>query len=232
MRYHVGLDVSHKATPICVVDGDRRVIWQGVADTQPELIADELQALKEDLALVGLETGSLAPRLYHGMKRQGLPVVCMDARRAADTVKARPEKSDKADARALAEMLASGWYTNVHVKSQESHRMKALLGARDRLVRVKRELYGQVRGLFKPFGIKIPGRAGSKRFDEEARASCNHDDVLYGGIAALLETLAAVEGQLAALDKQVTLPSCFANSNRPSFGLMNFSSMLVIDRHS
>ena len=66
-------------------------------------------------------------------------MVCMDARRASDALKARAEKTDKADARALAEMLASGWYSAVHVKSLESHQLKALLGARDQLVRVKRQ---------------------------------------------------------------------------------------------
>lgn len=110
------------------------------------------------------------------MKRAGLPVVCMDARRAADAVRSRPEKTDKADARSLAEMLACGWYGEVYVKSLDSHRHKVLLGARDQLVRVKRQLYGQVRGLLRPFGIRIFQRAGAKRFDEEARAACQADD--------------------------------------------------------
>ena len=91
----------------------------------------------------------------------------MDARRAADALKARPEKTDKADAQALAEMLASAWYSPVHVKTMESHRLKALLGAREQLVNVKGQLYGQIRGLLRPFGIKISARAGGKRFDEE-----------------------------------------------------------------
>ena len=99
----------------------------------------------------------------------------MDARRASDALKARAEKTDKADARALAEMLASGWYSAVHVKSLESHQLKALLGARDQLVRVKRQLYGQVRGLLRPFGIKISQRVGAKSFDEAVRMACNKE---------------------------------------------------------
>ena len=81
--------------------------------------------------------------------------------RASDALKARAEKTDKADARALAEMLASGWYSAVLVKSLESHQLKALLGARDQLVRVKRQLYGQVRGLLRPSGSRYLGPAPS-----------------------------------------------------------------------
>jgi transposase len=127
----------------------------------------------------------------------------MDARRASDALKARAEKTDKADARALAEMLASGWYSAVHVKSLESHQLKALLGARDQLVRVKRQLYGQVRGLLRPFGIKISQRVGAKSFDEAVRMACNKEDVLYIAVGALLDTLANVASQIAVLDKQV-----------------------------
>ena len=71
----------------------------------------------------------------------------MDARRAADAIKARPIKTDRSDARVLAEMLRTGWFTEVYLKSEESHRLRALLSARDQLVRTKRSLLGQIRGL-------------------------------------------------------------------------------------
>ena len=124
MGYYVGLDVGLKTTHICVLRADRSVVWQGLVDTQVGMIADAVERWRCDLALVGLETGSLTPWLYHGLCAKGLPLVCMDARRAADALKARPEKTDKADARALAEMLCCGWYSAVHVKSLASHRLK------------------------------------------------------------------------------------------------------------
>jgi transposase len=83
----------------------------------------------------------------------------MDARRAADAIKSRRIKSDKADAFALAEMLRTGWFSPVHVKSLDSHRLKTLLGARDQLVKAKRSLGNRVRGLLRPFGIRLPSRA-------------------------------------------------------------------------
>ncbi len=65
-------------------------------------------------------------------------------------------------------MLRTGWFSSVYVKSVDTHRLKALLGARDQLVKLKRSLGNQVRGLLRPFGIKLPSRAGAKRFDEAA----------------------------------------------------------------
>ena len=78
-------------------------------------------------------------------------------------------KTDKADALALAEMLRTGWYSAVHVKREESHRLKALLGARDQLMRTKRALGNQVRGLLRPFGIR-PCRRNRTGLTEKEQA--------------------------------------------------------------
>ena len=142
MGYYVGLDVSLKRTAICVLDADGRVVWRGSSDTHPGMIGEALDRWRGSLERVGLETGSTTPWLARGLKALGLPVVVMDARRAADALKARVMKTDVADARALAEMLRTGWYTEVFVKSEDSHRIKALLSARDQLVRNKRTFFG------------------------------------------------------------------------------------------
>lgn len=203
MGVYVGLDVSLKRTEVCVVDDEGKMLWRGVADTHPEMIAVKLDRWREEIVRVGLETGSATPWLARGLRALGLPVVVMDARRAADALKARPVKTDRADARALAEMLQTGWYTEVFVKSEESHRTKALLLSRDQLVKMKRQIYGQIRGVLRPFGIRLPPRAGTARFDAAARAAVREDDILYACIHSLLEALGSVEAQIAALDKRV-----------------------------
>jgi transposase len=205
MGYYAGLDVSLRRTAICVLDADGGVAWRGSTDTQPEMIAGALERWRGLLERVGLETGSTTPWLARGLTALGLPVVVMDARRAADALKARVVKTDVSDARALAEMLRTGWYREVFVKSEDSHRTKALLSARDQLVRNKRTFFGQIRGLLRPFGIRLASRQGTKRFDEAARAAVRHDDLLYACVNALLEALAAIEMQIAALDRQVRL---------------------------
>lgn len=193
MTMFAGLDVGFKRTAVCVVDRAGRSVWRGVVDTHPEAIAAALRRWRNELEKVGLETGSMSPWLARGLGALGFPVVCMDARRAADAVKSRRVKSDKADAFALAEMLRTGWYSAVHVKSEESHRLKALLGARDQLVRAKRALGNQVRGLLRPFGIRLPSRQGTKKFADAAYQAVAHDAMLCASVTALMEALAAIQ---------------------------------------
>jgi transposase len=147
----------------------------------------------EKLAKIGLENGSMTPWLARELAKVGFPVVCMDARAAADAVRSRRVKSDKADAHALAEMLRTGWYRTVYVKSEDSHRLKAMLGARDQLVRAKRALGNQVRGVLRPFGIRLPSRQGTKKFAEAAHQAVRRNNMLHASVTALLEALAAIE---------------------------------------
>jgi len=77
------------------------------------------------------------------------------------------------------------------------------LGARDQLVKLKRSLGNQVRGLLRPFGIRLPSRAGRKKFDEAAYLATQKDPMLHAAIRALLEALAAIEGQQARLDDEL-----------------------------
>ena len=132
--------MSLKRTEICVLDGAGAALWRGVTDTHPEMITEKLSRWREGLVKVGLETGSMTPWLARGLQALELPVVVMDARQASDALKARPVKTDRADAGALAEILQTGWYTEVFVKSEDDHRLKALLLSRDPLVKMKRQV--------------------------------------------------------------------------------------------
>ena len=182
------------------------------------MILNALDRWIGSIVRIGLETGSSSPWLARALKARNLPVIVMDARRAAAALKARPVKTDRADARALAEMLQSGWYTEVFVKSEESHRMKALLSARDQLVRNKRTFFGQIRGMLRPFGIRLAARQGTRQFDEAARAACRDDDLLYACVNALLEALAAIDAQIAALDKRARARG---QTSKPCWHLMS-----------
>jgi transposase len=108
-------------------------------------------------------------------------------------------------------------------KSDESHRLKALLGARDQLVRAKRALGNQVRGLLRPFGIRLPSRQGTKKLAEAAHQAVAHDAMLAASVTALMEALAAIEGQLIRLDDRLKelarrSPVCWRLMSVPGVG--------------
>jgi transposase len=225
MKMFAGLDVGGKTTAICIVDEAGKIVWQGMVDTHPDAIAARLKGFQERLVKVGIESGPFTPHLHRSLAGMGFAMVCMDARRAADAIKSRRIKSDKADAWALAEMLRTGWFTAVHVKSAESHKIKTLLGARDQLVRVKRSLGNQVRGLLRPFGVRLPSRAGMKKFAEAAHQAVQADRLLQAGIEALLEALASIDSQIARLDDEL---KTFARRSEVAWRLMSVPSVGTI----
>src|SRR3974390_366463 len=104
MTTFAGLDVGGKRTAICVVDEAGRNVWRGMVDTHPDFLGAALSRFSGRLSKVGLESGSFAPHLFSALKAMGHPMVCMDARRAADAIKSRRVKNDQGDAWALTEM--------------------------------------------------------------------------------------------------------------------------------
>ena len=98
MTIYAGLDVSDKATHICVVDGEGAIAWRGVCATDPEVLARTLRQHCPDLVRAVLETGSLSAFLYHGLVERDVPAVCICARHAKGVLSARVNKSDAHDA--------------------------------------------------------------------------------------------------------------------------------------
>src|SRR3712207_1149244 len=162
MEQYVALDVSLKEITVCVVDGKGAVMFEGKVAAEPAALVCLIRSRAPQAARVGLETGATSPWLYHALKEADLPVVLMDARHAKAALSMRPTKSDRSDARGLAEMPRMGWYRAVTAKSFASHERLALLAARRRLVKIRMDLDGQIRGLLKTFGLILgPGNTGA-----------------------------------------------------------------------
>src|SRR4051794_16976158 len=84
--------------------------------------------------------------------------------------KMQMNKTDQNDAEGLAQIMRTGWYRPVHVKSLDAHRARALLGARAQLVGMTTRLSNMIRGVLKTFGL-LPGAGRGLRFDRKV-ASC------------------------------------------------------------
>jgi transposase len=161
MVHYIGLDVSLKRTSICVVNQVGSVVREGVVDSEPEAIAAFVRSKAPGAVRIGLETGPTATWLWTELKQLGLPVICIDARHARAVLKVlkmQINKSDRNDTAGIARIMQTGWFKEVRVKDLESHSVRALLASRALLVKIKRDLENQIRGLLKNVGLVIGRR--------------------------------------------------------------------------
>ena len=158
MEHYVGLDISLKLTAICIVDRTGKIQREGVVPSDPEAIAAFIESHSSNVARVGLEAGATSTWLWTELNKLGLPVICIDARHAKAALKMQINKSDRNDAVGIARIMQCGWYKEVRVKGLDSHAIKALLVSRALLVKIKRDVENQIRGLLKNLGLVI-GRA-------------------------------------------------------------------------
>ena len=202
MEHYVGLDVSLKLTSICVVSETGAVVQEGVVDSDPEAIAAFVRSKAPKAVRVGLETGPTATWLWTELKRLGLSVICIDARHARAVLKMQINKSDRNDAVGIARIMQTGWFKEVRVKDVDSHSIRALLASRALLVKIKRDLENQVRGLFKNLGLVI-GRATFNVFAMRAEELIENRPELIAAVRPLLEARKAIERQVSNLDRKV-----------------------------
>src|SRR5215510_2001961 len=202
MVHYIGLDVSLKQTSICVVNQAGSVVREGVVDSDPEAIAEFVRLNAPSVVRIGLETGPTTTWLWTELKRHGLPVICIDARHAKAVLRMQINKSDRNDAAGIARIMQTGWFKEVRVKDLDSHSLRALLASRALLVKIKRDLENQVRGLLKNLGLVI-GRAKFNVFAVRAEELIEERRELVASVRPLLEARKAIERQVSDLDRKV-----------------------------
>ena len=125
MNYYAALDVSLRSVHLCVIDGDGEIQAEGQVDSEAKAIDVFLRKLGLEITSVGLEAGTLTQYLTYGLRDAGYHVVCMEARQVSAALSAMRNKTDKNDARGIAQLLRIGWYSPVYIKSIESHQIRA-----------------------------------------------------------------------------------------------------------
>jgi len=202
MEHYVALDVSLREISVCVMDGKGAVLFEGKTAADPAALVTLIRAKAPRVVRIGLETGATSPWLAHALTAHGLPVVCMDARHAHAALSMRPSKSDRSDARGLADMLRMGWFREVHTKSIVSHERRTLLGARHQLVSMRTELDAQIRGMLKTFGLVL-GTGNSDILIQRAEELAKGHPVMSSLVAKLAEVRRHVAMQVGALDREI-----------------------------
>jgi len=117
MAIFAGLDVSDKATHVCVVTDAGEVVRRDQVASDPDALAKWFKRHFPGVARVVLETGPLSTFLYHGLAERDVPAICICARHAKGALSARVNKSDVHDAEGLAQLARTGWFKQVHIKA-------------------------------------------------------------------------------------------------------------------
>ena len=203
MTYCAGLDVSLRSTHICVIDDDGELLAEGKADSEVADIIAFFDELDVEITEVGLEAGTLTQYLTYGLQFAGYEVVCMEARQVKAALSAMRNKTDKNDARGIAQLLRSGWYSRVHIKSIESHQVRALLSSRKAVLTKCIDLEQEIRGLFKIFGIKLPPKLGHGSFDPKVRPLIEADQALSQSILPMLDARLVLYRTFLTLENRV-----------------------------
>lgn len=203
MKYFAGLDVSLNATAICVVDEHGVILKEGSVPSEPDEIMTWLRGLGVAISRAGLEIGGLSRWLYGELRAAGLHAFCIDARKLRATTKTMPVKSDRNDARAIAQVMRVGWYSIVHVKSQKSQEMRMLLTNRRTLLIKQIDIENEIRGTLRVFGVKLSGRISQANFERIALDLVAPLPKLEVMIRPMLVARAALREQYAVLHKML-----------------------------
>ena len=202
MGYFAGLDVSLEETAICIVDDVGRIVREHRAASEPEALVDFFKTCGITMERVGLEACSLSAWLHAGLTEAGLPAICIEARRAKAAMGAMPNKTDRNDARGIAQIMRTGWYRAVHVKSPSCRSWRALLTARRMVLNKRRDVENGIRALLREGGLKV-GTPSRKDFPARVRELAADDPVLASLADSLLSVIEVMTKEADRLSKRV-----------------------------
>jgi transposase len=203
MTHYVALDVSLRSVAICIVDDNGDITLEKSVKAEVEDIVQILRSFDGEITSVGLEAGVLTQYLTYGLQAAGYEVVCMESRQVKAALSAMRNKTDKNDARGIAQILRTGWFSRVHVKSIGSHHIRALLSCRRAVLNKCVDLENEVRGLLKIFGIRLPSHLEHSVFEEAVRESIEADAALAHALIPLLDARGVLYQTFLVLDRRV-----------------------------
>jgi len=203
MAHFVGLDVSVKETSVCVVDDTGKVILEQKVPTEPADIIAVLTSLGVSYGRIGIEAGPLSQWLVNALTAAELPVICVETRHMKALLTAQQiNKTDRNDARGIAQMMRVGLFKPVHVKTLVAQEQRMLLTSRKLLQRKLLDLESDLRGTLRNFGLKV-GVVSGGRYEARVRELVEGFPRLAAIVEPLLNVRRVMRQQLAVLHKML-----------------------------
>jgi transposase len=155
MEYYAGLDVSLESISVCIVDQSGSVVLERKIEGEPQEIIALFNQFGRPLKRVGLEAGPTSSWLFAELRAAGYPALCLECRHVKAGLNAMRNKTDRNDARGIANLVRLGWFRVVHVKSAEAQQIRMLLVNRKLLLSKLQDIENSLRGSLKVFGLRL-----------------------------------------------------------------------------
>ena len=155
MEHYAGIDVSLEYSSVCVVEANGKIVREAKVPSEPEALIAWFGGPSLAVGRIGLEAGPLSQWLYAAMREAGLAVELLETRHVHKAFEAMPVKSDRNDARGIAQLMRLGWFRPVHCKSIGAQETRAVLTARKLVQSKLRDIENSLRGILRGFGLKV-----------------------------------------------------------------------------
>ena len=224
MEHYAGIDVSLDTVSVCIVDETGKVLREAKVASEPDALVAWFGELDFVLDRIGMEAGPLSQRLHKGMRENGLEIELLETRHVRNAFKTMPVKTDRKDARGIAQLMRMGWFRPVHCKSLPAQEMRALLTTRKLVLNKRIDMEMGLRGILRGFGLKI-GPTTPRSFEARVRELVDGHPTLLAVAEALLTARATLITQLKGIEKRLV---GFARDNSRARLLMSAPGVGVI----
>jgi transposase len=202
MEYFAAIDVSLERSSLCVVDATGRIVREAKVASEPEALSQFFRELGLAIVRIGLEAGPLSQWLHAGLVAAGLPAILIETRHVKAALSAMTVKTDRNDARGMAQLMRMGWFRPVHAKAPLAQEIRALLTARKQLQVKLQEVESSIRGILRGFGLKV-GMIGKTGFEARVRELVAGHPMLERITGAMLKARAALRAEYGVLHREL-----------------------------
>lgn len=202
MKQYAGIDVSLEYSSVCVVDADGRIVREAKVLSEPDALIAWFAEHGVAMERIGLEAGPLSQWLHAGMTKAGLAVELIETRHVRAAFKTMPVKTDKKDARGIAQLMRLGWFRRVHCKSLPAQEVRALLTARKLIQGKLHDIEMSIRGILRGFGLKV-GPTTRRTYAARIGELIEGHPTLEAIAASLLKVRDALADEFAGFERKL-----------------------------
>ena len=202
MEHYAGIDVSLEQSRVCVVDATGQIVREATVASEPEALGRFFHRVGVPVTRIGLEAGPLSQWLHAGLSEAGFEAVLLETRHVKAALSAMVVKTDRKDARGIAQLLRMGWYRPVHRKSPAAQEVRALLVGRKLLQAKLRDVELSIRGILRGFGLKV-GEISKGKFAARVWELIAGHEMLEAVIGAMLTAREGLQAEFMRLHRRM-----------------------------